>query len=125
MIVTPDETVAPLASALVRAGRAGSGRRIALPNGTASGSVTPLMDRGAFISTFAGGLLAAPPAAEAQEATKVPRIGYLTVDLAANPHLREAFVQGLRESRAGPYSRGRTGCTPGGCHPASPLSFPS
>jgi hypothetical protein len=48
MIGTPDETVAPLASALVRAGRAGSGQGITLPNGTAPGS-GPLMDRRAFI----------------------------------------------------------------------------
>jgi len=63
------------------------------------------MDRRAFLSTLAGGLLAAPPAAEAREAAKVPRIGYLTVDLAANPHLREAFVQGLRDLG---YVEGRT-----------------
>ena len=58
------ETVAPLASALVRAGRARSGRGTAIPEGTASGSMTPLVDRRAFIGTLAGGLLAAPLAAE-------------------------------------------------------------
>ena len=36
-------------------------------------------------------------AAEAQQAAKVPRIGWLAVNLAANPHLREAFLQGLRD----------------------------
>jgi putative ABC transport system substrate-binding protein len=41
-------------------------------------------------------LLAAPLAAEAQPAAKVPRIGYLS-NLAGNPHLTEAFVQGLRD----------------------------
>jgi putative tryptophan/tyrosine transport system substrate-binding protein len=35
------------------------------------------MDRRAFISTLAAGLLAAPLAAEAQESTKVPRVGIL------------------------------------------------
>src|SRR5438093_11297859 len=40
---------------------------------------------------------AAPLAAEAQQAAKVPRIGYLSTNLAANPHLREAFRQGLRD----------------------------
>jgi hypothetical protein len=40
-MATPDETAAPLASALVWAGRAGRGRRRALSNGTASGSVIP------------------------------------------------------------------------------------
>src|SRR5260370_24083232 len=50
---TADETVPPLASALVRAWRAGSGGRVALPNRTASGSVTHLMDRRVFIGTVA------------------------------------------------------------------------
>jgi len=50
----PDETTAPLASALVRAALAGRGRRIALSNGTASGSVIPLMDRRAFSGTLVG-----------------------------------------------------------------------
>jgi putative ABC transport system substrate-binding protein len=39
---------------------------------------------------------AAPFAAEAQPA-KIARIGYLTTSTAANPHLREAFRQGLRD----------------------------
>jgi putative ABC transport system substrate-binding protein len=42
-------------------------------------------------------LLAAPRAAEAQSAAKVPRIGYLTGSLATGLHLREAFLQGLRD----------------------------
>jgi putative ABC transport system substrate-binding protein len=45
----------------------------------------------------AGALLAAPLVAEAQPAAKVTRIGYLSTNLAANPHLREAFRQGLRD----------------------------
>ena len=53
------------------------------------------MDRRAFIGTLAGGLLTAPLAAEAQEAAKVARIGYLTGNLAASPHVVEAFLQGL------------------------------
>ncbi len=53
--------------------------------------------RRAFIGTLAGGLLAAPLAAESQQATKSPRIGYLTPSLTANPSLREAFRQGLRD----------------------------
>jgi hypothetical protein len=67
MSTTPaaaDETVASLASALVRAGWAGSGRRTALPDGTASGSVIPRVDRRAFLAVLAGGILAAPLAAE-------------------------------------------------------------
>jgi putative ABC transport system substrate-binding protein len=42
-------------------------------------------------------ILAAPLAAEAQQAAKVARLGYLAVNLAGNPHLREAFLQGLRD----------------------------
>jgi len=41
--------------------------------------------------------LAAPFAAEAQQAAKVARIGYLVPNLAASPHLHEAFRQGLRD----------------------------
>src|SRR5712692_8392083 len=42
-------------------------------------------------------LLAAPFAADAQQAAKVARIGLLALNLAANPHLGEAFRQGLRD----------------------------
>jgi len=42
-------------------------------------------------------ILAAPLAAEAQQAAKVARIGYLSTSLAANPHIQEAFRQGLRD----------------------------
>jgi putative ABC transport system substrate-binding protein len=54
-------------------------------------------DRRTFIGGVAGSLLAAPLAAEAQQAAKVARIGYLTLNLAASPHLLEAFRQGLRD----------------------------
>src|SRR5262249_61222604 len=40
---------------------------------------------------------AAPLAAEAQQAAKVARIGYLSSSLASSPHLRDAFLQGLRD----------------------------
>jgi ABC-type uncharacterized transport system substrate-binding protein len=50
-----------------------------------------------FLTTFAGGILAVPLAAEALQAGKVPRIGYVSTNLAAVPHLVEAFRQGLRE----------------------------
>lgn len=43
------------------------------------------------------GLLAAPVAAEAQQAAKVARIGWLGDNPAAGLHLREAFRQGLRD----------------------------
>jgi len=55
------------------------------------------VDRRAFLGTVAGGLLTAPLTAEAQEAAKAARIGWLAVNLTANPRLREAFVQGLRD----------------------------
>jgi putative ABC transport system substrate-binding protein len=61
--------------------------------------------RRAFIGTVAGGLLAAPLAAEAQQAAKIARIGYLAGSLAGNPHLPEAFRQGLRDLG---YVEGRT-----------------
>jgi putative ABC transport system substrate-binding protein len=38
-----------------------------------------------------------PLAAEAQQAAKIARIGYLSPNLATSPHLREAFRQGLRD----------------------------
>ncbi len=58
------------------------------------------MDRRAFIGTLMGGLLAAPLAAEAQPAGKVPRVGVLSP---GNPpprdafHQRDRFEAGLRE----------------------------
>jgi ABC-type uncharacterized transport system substrate-binding protein len=56
------------------------------------------MDRRAFIGTLAGGLLAAPLAAEGQPAGKVWRIGYLDQGSAGRnrPYL-EALQQGLRD----------------------------
>ena len=54
------------------------------------------MDRRAFLGTLTGGLLAAPLAAEAQEAAKVARIGYLAAHVAANARLHEAFREAGR-----------------------------
>ena len=51
----------------------------------------------AFTITLLLGGLFSPVAAEAQQAAKVARIGYLSADLAASPHLPEAFRQGLRD----------------------------
>jgi putative ABC transport system substrate-binding protein len=52
----------------------------------------------AFTITLLLGGLFSPSAAEAQQAAKVARIGYLVPNPAAdNPHLREAFLQGLRD----------------------------
>ena len=55
------------------------------------------MDRRTFIGVVAGSLLAAPLAAEGQQTAKVARIGFLFLNLAPNPHLKEAFRQGLRD----------------------------
>ena len=52
--------------------------------------------RRAFIGTMAGGLLAAPLAAEAQQPGKVYRIGFLRAGQPPKPWV-EAFQQGLRE----------------------------
>jgi putative tryptophan/tyrosine transport system substrate-binding protein len=55
------------------------------------------LDRRAFLGTLTGGFLAAPLAAEGQQAAKVPRIGHLSPDLATRNHLYEALLQGLRD----------------------------
>jgi len=56
------------------------------------------MERRAFIGTLAGGLVAAPLVAKAQQAGKVYRIGYLSASSGtSNPRILEAFRQGLRE----------------------------
>src|ERR1700682_6519347 len=56
-----------------------------------------MMDRRTFLAGTGTVLVAAPLAAEAQQAAKVPRIGYLSTNLGVNPPLREAFRQGLRD----------------------------
>jgi putative tryptophan/tyrosine transport system substrate-binding protein len=53
------------------------------------------LDRRAFLGVITGGLLTAPLAAEAQQTAKIARIGFLSP--AADPRLREAFLQGLRD----------------------------
>jgi putative ABC transport system substrate-binding protein len=53
------------------------------------------MDRRTFLGALASGLLAAPLSAEAQQAAKVARIGYLTADRAGIPY--QSFLQGLRD----------------------------
>jgi putative ABC transport system substrate-binding protein len=53
------------------------------------------MDRRAFIGSLAGSLLAAPLAAEAQQAGKIWRVG--VVGNSPSPHLDDAFRKGLRD----------------------------
>jgi len=55
------------------------------------------MPRRTFMVIIAGGLVAAPLAAETQPAGKVARIGFLGLNPGANPHRRGAFLQGLRD----------------------------
>ena len=55
------------------------------------------MERRTFLAIASGSLLTMPLAAEAQQAAKVARIGYLSIDVAGSVHLREAFLQGLRD----------------------------
>src|SRR5713226_10750536 len=51
----------------------------------------------AFTITLLLGGLFSSSASGAQQAAKVARIGFLTLDLAPNPHRPEAFRQGLRD----------------------------
>jgi putative ABC transport system substrate-binding protein len=59
-----------------------------------------LLTRRAFLASWTGGLLAAPLAAEAQQAGKVARIGFLNTASPSDPRVPpflQAFRQGLRE----------------------------
>jgi len=59
------------------------------------------MDRRAFIGTFAGGLLAAPRAAGAQQPEKVYRIGVLnTLPVVRNAANLDGFRQGRGSARS-------------------------
>jgi putative ABC transport system substrate-binding protein len=56
------------------------------------------MNRRAFLSAVTGGLLAAPLAAEAQQAGKVYRIGYLSAPTRESvEHVLQAFLRALRD----------------------------
>src|SRR5438477_1294525 len=56
------------------------------------------MEPRTFMAMLTGGLVAASLGAEAQQAAKIARIGYLSGgDPATSPHLPEAFRQGLRD----------------------------
>ena len=56
------------------------------------------MDRRRFLLTSLAGVLAAPLAAEAQQAGKVYRVGYLSAaSQEAYEHLSQAFLRGLKE----------------------------
>jgi putative ABC transport system substrate-binding protein len=56
-----------------------------------------VVTRRAFIGTLAGGLLAAPLAAEAQQARKVYRVGILSTGNPRSASIFQAFEQRLRE----------------------------
>jgi putative ABC transport system substrate-binding protein len=57
----------------------------------------PMMERRTFLGTLGLSVLVLPLAADAQQAAKVARIGFLTLNLAPNSHLQGAFLQGLRD----------------------------
>ena len=64
--------------------------------------MTSVMDRRTFLATLAGGLLAAPRAAEGQSAGRIPRVGVLAPGAGPRPGTPllapvEAFLQGLRD----------------------------
>jgi putative ABC transport system substrate-binding protein len=57
-----------------------------------------MMERRTFLVMISGGLLAAPLAAEAQPAGKVPRVGWLSASSRADASdRRRAFTEGLRD----------------------------
>jgi putative ABC transport system substrate-binding protein len=56
-----------------------------------------VIDRRTFLAGTGAALFATPFAAEAQQAAKIARIGYLGTNLAVSPHQHEAFRQGLRD----------------------------
>src|SRR5262249_30141885 len=59
------------------------------------------MDRRAFITLLGGSVLAAPLATKAQQAGKVPKVGWLSMGTPASPMAvtsSEAFRQGLRDN---------------------------
>jgi len=56
-----------------------------------------VIDRRRFLAGTGAVLLAAPLAAEAQQAAKVPRIGWLQANQALGSWAQEAFLQGLRD----------------------------
>ena len=56
------------------------------------------MERRRFMEVIAGGLLAAPRAAEAQQAQKIPKVGFLWIGSPGSPSpFIEAFEIGLRD----------------------------
>ena len=55
------------------------------------------MDRRRFLLTSLAGVLAAPIAVEAQQAGKLPRVGYVQAELPALAPLHRAFIAGLRD----------------------------
>src|SRR5260370_25715241 len=57
----------------------------------------PLIERRTFLGVIAGGLFAAPLAAEAQQARQIPRVGVLMNLYPPDADPPQALRQGLRE----------------------------
>jgi hypothetical protein len=55
------------------------------------------MNRRALLVDICIAAVLRPLRTKAQPAAKVPRIGYVSTNLTASPHLSEAFRQGLRD----------------------------
>ena len=77
------------------------------------------MDRRAFLGTLAGSVLAAPLAAEAQQAARIPRLGYLSNS--SNETLVDGAFMGDLATLAGstvapsPSSRATRARSPSSC----------
>src|SRR5262249_15668894 len=63
----------------------------------AGGSADRVMDRRRFVLTSLAGAVVASLAAEAQYASRIPRIAFLTTTSPGRSPATDAFVRGLRE----------------------------
>ena len=55
------------------------------------------MKRRAFITLLGGAVAAWPLVARAQQAAKIPRVGYIRAGTPNNDQVREEFVRGMRD----------------------------
>jgi putative ABC transport system substrate-binding protein len=62
------------------------------------------MNRRELIAVMGGAVPLRTLSAHAEQSTRIPRIGYVSTNLALSPHLPEAFQRGLRDLG---YAEGR------------------